>query len=561
VLILVGVTAASTAVGSDYHNDFSLPGTESQRALDTLRAHASTRAGDTVQVVVHDPDGLRDTKVRQRLESMLDEVRGLPHVADVRSPYVDGSLVSRDGTIGYAPVTLDGRAEDVPTADVRRIIDTAKEAQGGGLRVEVGGDAARSAEEAGGGPAEGVGLLGALVVLVLLFGSLVAASLPIVMAVFAVGSTVGLIALASHLADVADFTPPVMVLVGLGVGIDYALLIFSRYRSELVAGAEPERAARTALDTARTVFFASCTVVIAMLGLVALGLGSFRGLALSVTLTVLTTMVASLTLLPALLAVFGRRIQRAVARRAGRARRADGERWRRWAAGVQRRPWLALLVPVAALLALSAPALGLRLGFSDAGTDPTSKTSRQAYDLLARGFGPGFNGPLLVVVQGDGRQPVDQRDVGAVRDALAAAPGVAAAVPLPPERDGNVATVIAFPESAPQDRATADLVDRLRTDVLPPLERRTGTTLLVGGSTAAVVDFADTVSDRLPLFVAIVVGLSALLLMVVFRSLLVPLKAALLNLLSIGAALGVMTFVFQNGALGAEAGRSRRSSR
>jgi putative drug exporter of the RND superfamily len=539
VAVLVGVTAAASAVGSDYHNDFSLPGTESQRATDTLQQRAPDQAGDTIQIVAQDRDGLPE----RRVDAMLADVRELPHVAKVSEP-----TVSRDGTIGYATVAFDGQDDNVPTADVKRIIDTAQASGGHGLRVELGGDAVREAQESEGGGAEGAGMLAALVILVFLFGSLLAASLPLVTAIFAVGSTIGLIVLASHVADFADFTPPLMMLVGLGVGIDYALLIFSRYRGELLDGAAPEKAVRTALDTAgRSVFFAGCTVIFALLGLYALGVASLQGVALAVALTVLTTMTASLTLLPALLHVLGGRIERSVRRRAARAKRPDGERgvrtdavklnpddWRRWSAFVQRRPWPAIAVAVALLLALAAPALDMRLGFADAGSDAPSTTSRQAYDLLAEGFGPGFSGPLVVVSEGG--------DGAALQQTLDRTPGIAGTTP--PSGAGHVQTVIAFPDSKPQDEATGDLVTRLRENVLPRLEQRTGATYLVGGSTAAALDFADTVTGRLPLFLAVVVGLSALLLMAVFRSLLIPLKAALLNLLSVGAALGVITLAF-----------------
>ncbi|MFC0506570.1 MMPL family transporter [Micromonospora costi] len=541
VVVLVAVTAVAQGVGARYHNDFSLPGTESQRALDELRRQAPVQAGATVQVVMRDRAGLVAPGTRARVEPMLARLGALPHVVDVRSPYTSPDAVSPDGTIGYATVTLDAQSTEVPVADVRRIIDTAREAAGGGLQVELGGDPVRGAQEAGGGASEGVGLLAALVILVFLFGSLLAAALPIIIAIFAVGAAIGLVALASRIATVADFTVPLMILVGLGVGIDYALLVFSRYRSELIAGTARDEAVRRALDTAgRTVFFAGCTVIVALLGLVVLGLGSLQGVAVAVALTVLVTLLAALTLLPALLAVFGRRIERSVLRRRGRGR-TEGARWRRWSAAVQRRPVLAAVLPTVALLALSAPLLGMRLGFADAGNDPAGSTSRKAYDLLSEGFGPGFNGPLVVVVDG-GPQAVD-----VARQTLAGTPGVAAAVAA--DR-----TVVVFPTSSPQDERTTALVHRLRDTVLPPVAQRTGAAFLVGGGTAAVVDFADAVGARLPAFVAVVVGVSALLLLLVFRSLLIPLKAAVLNLLSVGAALGVVTLVFQHGLLGAQPG-------
>src|SRR5215470_1715832 len=549
VIALAAITTGARASGSDYHNDYSLPGTQSQQALDALEKHAPGQAGAAVQIVLADPGGIRAPETRQRVTAMLGQVAHLRHVAGVRSPYTGSAAISRGGTIAYATVMLDRQAEQVPRADVRAIINTAQDAAGGGLRVELGGDAVRGAELASGGTAEGAGLLAALVALVLLFGSLLAASIPIVIAVFAVGSAVGLVVLASHAVTVADYTVPLMILVGLGVGIDYALLLFSRYRGELLRGADRQQAARTALDTAgRTVLFAGCTVIIALLGLVALGLGSLQGVAVGVAVTVLVTMLGALTLLPALLAIMGRRIEQAVLRRAGRRRRADGARWAQWSGLVQRRPWPMLLAASAVLLALAAPVVGMRLGFADAGNDARSTTSRQAYDLLAKGFGPGFSSPLIVVA--DGGLPT----AGAMHRALTSTPGVAAVIPPSMSPDGKITTMIAFPAAKPQDPATRDLVTRLRTTVLPPLAHQTGARIMVGGTTAATVDFADAVARRLPLFIAVMIGLSALLLLLVFRSLLIPVKAALLNVLSVGAALGVITLIYQHGVLGGALG-------
>jgi RND superfamily putative drug exporter len=547
--VLAGVTVAAQSAGTAYHNDFSLPGAQSQQALEALRAHSPVQAGDTIQIVVAADAGLRTPGTQQAVKTLISRVRTKPHVADVRSPYEEAGAISADGRVGYATVTLDGQAQDVPADAVREIIDTAQQSRSDALQVELGGDAVRGAQESEGGAAEGVGLLAALLVLVLLFGSLLAASLPIVIAVFAVATSMGVIGLASHLATVADFTPALMILVGLGVGIDYALLVFSRFRGELLRGADRPSAVATALDTAgRTVFFAACTVIIALLGLVVLGLGSLQGVAVAVAVTVLVTMLAVLTLLPALLAIMGGRIERGVLRRASRAKRPDGERWRRWTSFVQSRPWSAALLGTVLLLALAVPALGMRLGFADAGNDAPASTSRKAYDLLAKGFGAGFNGPLAVIVEGDAAAAAQ------VRQAVASALGVAAASPVIPAQDGHASIVLAFPAGKPQDRGTQDLVAELRADVLPPVAQATGATVLVGGSTAATVDFADAVADRLPLFVAVVVGLSALLLMLVFRSLLIPVKAAVLNLLGVGASLGAITLVFQHGLFGVPPG-------
>ncbi|MFF0445442.1 MMPL family transporter [Streptomyces sp. NPDC004609] len=558
LVVMAGVWATASATGSDYREDFSLPGTESQAAADLLAEHGAAYTGDTLQVVLRAEDGLRTPDVEQRVEKMLVEVAEQPRVTQVRSLYDDAAAIAPDGTIGYATVMLDVPSAEMTTADSELIHEVTQRADGDGLQVELGGDAARLLAAGAGGTAEGAGLLAALVILVLMFGTVIAAGLPVITAVFAVGTTVGVMVVATHLVAIADYTPFVMMLVGLGVGIDYALLIFARYRTELVDGRTPERATVAALDAAgRSVFFAGCTVILALLGLVALGLGSLQGMALSVALTVLVTMAASLTLLPALLGVFGKRFARQftarAARRAAKGRAPEGTRWRALATMVQRRPLVALLLAAATLGALALPAFSMRLGFADAGSDAPDTTSRQAYDLLADGFGPGFSGPLLVVV--DDTEGKDA--AGAARAAgrvLSGVPGIDAVSPPVPTENPGVATMVAFPDSSPQDEATSDLVTELRDDVLPGVSERTGADYLVGGSTAAAEDYSAKVADRMPLFVTIVVGLSVVLLMTVFRSVLIPLKAALLNLLSIGAALGAITLVFQHGWFGVEPG-------
>ncbi|WP_267242569.1 MMPL family transporter [Streptomyces sp. PR69] len=556
VVVLVGVWAAASALGEKYRDDYTLPDTESQRAVELLKEHSPASAGGSVEIVLHSEAGLRDPGTVTAVEAMLDKVSGLPHVSQVRSLYDDGAAISRDGTIGFATVSLDVPDEEMEIADTQRILDTARTAQTDGLAVELGGEPARELDVPAGGAAEGAGIIAALVILVFMFGTVIAAGLPVITAVFAVGSTMGVIVLASHLFTIASFTPYVMMLVGLGVGIDYALLIFARYRAELVRGVAPDRAAERALDVAgRTVFFAGCTVIIALLGLVALGLGMLRGTAIAVSLTVLITMLASLTLLPALLGIFGKRFARQFAARAekkaARGKSADGAGWRRWGALVQRRPIAALTVAVLALGALSAPVLGMRLGLADAGNEPTTATSRTAYDLLAEGFGPGFNGPLIVVADaGDG----SQQAAAALAERLGSVSGIAGASDPIPTEDGQAAMVIAYPKSSPQDEQTTELLHDLRDEVLPQVANETGAEFAVGGATAAIVDYSDTVAARMALFVAIVVGLSVLLLMAVFRSVLIPLKAAVLNLLSIGAALGAVTLVFQHGWLGVDKG-------
>lgn len=543
VLVLVGITAGSMAAGDDYRNDFSLPGTESQELLDRYAEHAPEQEGDSVTVVAQADDGLAGHQ--DEIDELVSALEEQDHVELVQPPSAEGGTLTRDGTLGLVTVVLDGPSGEIPDQSARDILDTALDAETDDLRVEVTGDIIREvAESEAAGGAEGAGMLAALVILLFLFGSLLAATLPLITAVFAVGTTVGVIALASHVATIPDYTPPVLMLVGLGVGIDYALLVFARFRSELVHGATREQAADTALDTAgRAVLFAGATVVIALLGLLTLGLASLEGLALAVTLTVLMTMLASLTLLPCLVTLFGRRLERSVRRHAERARakgREPGRRWRAWADAVARRPVLPLLAAVVVLGALSVPALSMHLGFADAGNDHPSTTTRQAYDLVADGFGPGANGPLVVATEGD------QAAAEAAYAVLSEHDGIASATPPRPTEDGELFTSLAFPTTSPQDEETADLVEQLRRDL--PDET------VVGGATAATVDFADAVAERFPLFVGVVVLLSAVLLLMVFGSVAIAVKAAVLNLLSIGAALGVITLVFDQGLAFAQPG-------
>ncbi|HYF72395.1 MAG TPA: MMPL family transporter, partial [Nocardioides sp.] len=537
---LVAITAGSTVAGSDFENDFTLPGTESQQLLDAYAEHAPDQEGDSVMVVVQAAGGLDAQE--QELARLWEDLGALDHVAAVQPPAARAGTVADDGTLGIATVVLDDQAGLVPADDRVAIIDTALDHETDDLRVELSGDAVREVEESeAGGGAEGAGMLAALVILLFLFGSLLAAALPLVTAIFAVGTTLGVVTLASHVATVPDYTAPILVLVGLGVGIDYALIVFARYRTELLGGASRADATRTALDTAgRSVLFAGTTVVIALLGLYTLDLGALEGIALAVTLTVLMTMLASLTLLPSLLTILGGRIERSIRKRAARRHRPPGRRWRQWAGVVQRSPLLALAGALAVLGALCVPALSMQLGFADAGNDHPSTTSRQAYDLVAEGFGPGANGPLVVVTQGD------RATAEAAYDVLGRTDGVASATEPQASPDGAIHTSLAFPTTSPQDEETTELVERLRGSL--PAET------VVGGPTAAAVDFSDAVAERFPVFVGVVVGLSALLLLVVFGSVAIAVKAAVLNLLSIGASLGVMVLVFQDGRFGAQPG-------
>jgi RND superfamily putative drug exporter len=420
------------------------------------------------------------------------------------------------------------------------------------LEVELGGQAIEQTQFAAPSKTTGIGVLAAIIVLLISFGSFLAMGLPIVTALFGLGTGIGLIGLGTHVLGMPNFALELAGMIGLGVGIDYALFILSRFREIYREnGGEVQEAVALAMDTAgRAVLFAGATVVIALLGMFALGVSFLYGLAIAASLAVLLVLSASLTLLPALLTFFGRRVGEPgrLARLFSRRRPAERSRlgfWMRWIGVIQRRPAVAATVAAVVMLTLAAPALWLRLGSSDAGNDSTSFTTRHAYDLLARGFGPGFNGPLSLVV----KLPRTHKTT-ALRELTAAVAHTADIAAVAPPRlspGGDAAVIRAYPDSSPQSATTTALVKRLRDTVLPPIEARTGATVYVGGVTATFIDFSSVLSSKLWLFIGVVVALSALLLLVVFRSLLIPLQAAVMNLLSIGAALGVSVAVFQFG--------------
>ncbi len=544
----------SGAVGTRHASDFSLPGTDSQRATDLLQRDFPAQAGDVDQIVLYTPHGkVSEAAVRARTQPMFARVAKLPHVTGVQSPYASGgsTAISRDGRIAFATVTFDKRANDLSKSTVQRVIKTAQSVGGRGLQVELGGQGIEQAQQPSFGFASAVGLMAAIVVLLVTFGSFVAMGLPIVTAIFGLGTGVGLIALGSHFIDMPDFSTELALMIGLGVGIDYALFIVTRFRENLHAGASVDDATVAAMDTAgRAVLFAGATVIIALLGMFALGVNFLYGVAVSSALAVLLTLIASLTVLPALISRFGERLGR---RRRERRRPATGQGrsargWGRWAGWVSRHPWTGLVAGLGIMLVLCVPALSMRSGSSDAGNDPAGKTTRKAYDLLARGFGPGFNGPLVVAAELP--RTGDAAAVSQISSALSSTPDVASVAPPRVSPSGRTVVLTAFPHSAPEAQATTNLVHKLRDQRIPPLERGTGANVFVGGPTAAQIDVSHVLASKLPLFIGVVVALSALLLMLVFRSLVIPVQAALMNLLSIGAALGVVVAVFQWGWLG-----------
>ncbi|MER5197164.1 MMPL family transporter [Streptomyces sp. NPDC002755] len=553
LLALGGTATAALAVGSAYSDDYEVPGTESDRATRLLTEGFPDLAGDSDTVVWHTASGsVRAADVEQTVNRALEEIADLPGVASVAGPYDDrgATRISKDGHTAYATVTFEDRAEDVDEGEARAVVDAAEAAETDGLQVELGGAAIGLTESSGGHLAEIVGVVVAAVVLFLAFGSLAASALPIATALVGVGTAYAGIVLLGHAMTVADFAPMLGLLVGLGVGIDYALFIVTRHRRGLKRGLTvPEAAAHAVATTGRAVVFAGATVCIALLGMLTLRLGFLNGVAIAASLTVVLTVAASVTLLPALLSFIG---MRALSRRERRRLAEHGPRPElptglaaRWSAFVERHPKLLGTFALVVIAVLALPTFSLRLGTSDQGNGPESATTRQAYDLLAEGFGAGVNGPLTLVTRVEGAQ--DRLALDNLDTALRGTEGVASVTPVTFDSGGRTAYLTVVPESAPQSQRTSELVDRLRTEVLPRAETGTSLDVHVGGVTAGYDDFADVIVGKLPLFVGVVIGLGCLLLLLAFRSVGIPLKAAVMNVAAVAAAFGVVVAVFQRG--------------
>jgi putative drug exporter of the RND superfamily len=550
VVSLVALSFIHGVAGSDYKDQFKLHGTDSFDAVHLLQKSAPKASGDQEQIVVAVKDGrVDDPAVKAKVSTMLGQVAKMPHVVSVGSPFdpANQAQIAKSGKIAFATVSLDDDVIKMPIDATKDIISKAQSAAGNGLQVELGGQAIEQARQQGPGGTF-LGFIAAFIVLFVVFGSFLAAILPLLTAAFAQGVGIAVIGLLSHVITMASFSSDLSLLIGLGVGVDYALFIVTRFRQEIMRGATPEDAAVSAIDTSgRAVLFAGITVCIALLGMFALGVSFLYGVATASAIVVAFTVVTALTLLPAFLGFFGQRLltkKQRTALRAGELAASDeSPAWARWTDILQKRPVVLAAIAALVMLVLASPALSMRLGNSDAGNDPSDSTTRKAYDLLAEGFGPGFNGPLQLVAQvnGSGGQAAFQR----VTDAVGKAPGVLA-VTKPAMVGKDVVLSRVYTEHSPQAKETEDLVHHLRDDVVPPAEQNQ-VKVLIGGNTAIGIDFSKVLSDKLPLFIGVVVLLSFLLLMAVFRSLVIPLMAALMNLLSVVASFGVVTAVFEKG--------------
>jgi RND superfamily putative drug exporter len=561
LLALVVATLAARAAGSAYSNSFSLPNQPSTKAVSLLQSASPTVAGDTEEVVFQTSGGRLVTSpgVEARVQATLGQIARVPHVTRIASPYgaAGPGQLSAGKTIAFATVTFDQQAQTVPTAVAKQLVAAAQSGDQPGLSFAVAGQVAENANPPGLGGA-GFGIILAAVVLFIVFGSLFGMALPLISALASLGTATGIIELVSHVLQMPDFSAELTLLIGLGVGVDYALFIVTRHRQGLRSDQGVESSIVTAVNTSgRAVLFAGITVCIALLGMFALGVSLLNGLAVAAAIGVACTMLAALTLLPALLGFIGPRLlsrrQRALLPAAGGV---PGDApaagfWFRWASFVQRRPVVPALAALAIVGVLATPFFSMRLGSSDQGNDAVGTTTRTAYDMLARGFGPGFNGPLQLVT--DVRPATEPLVIGRLVHGVAMQPGVArVATPqvLPTRNGDDVVLVNVYPTTSPQAAATTALIGHLRDSTVPEATAGTGAQVYIGGSTAIFADFDHVIAQKLPLFIGIVVLLSFILLSVVFRSLLVPLTGAVMNVLSIGAAFGILTAVFQKGWLG-----------
>jgi RND superfamily putative drug exporter len=548
IMVVLGVT--SFRFGGDFSDTFRIPGSESQQAFDLLEDRFAQEAGSDARVIWTVESGtVFDDDVQGPMTALLAEAASLDGVVFVANPYAVPGLVSADQRSAFATVRFQGQPRDIPDRSTEALLGLADEARRSGLAVEVGGRVVTEFESEGPGESEVIGVIAAAVVLLVAFGSIIAIGLPLLTALVGLAVGIFLIRFVAIGMDISSFAPSFAAMLGIGVGIDYALFVVTRFREGLAAGWTVERSVVTAVTTAgRSVAFAGAAVVAALLALFAIGIPFVANLGLSAAIVVAVAVVVALTLLPALLAVIGTRIDKwsVPFLRTSVAGNPTGS-WYRFSMFVQRHALVFLIGGTAVLLLLAAPLLDAELGTSDEGNNPERFASRRAYDLLADAFGAGFNGPFLIVVEDD--EPLSEEGLLRLRKAVSVTQNVANVAPPSLNSAGDTAVLTVIPGTAPQDAETRALVERLRNETVPSVLRRMDgqPQVLVAGLTAAFVDVTSRIEDRLPPFFAIVIGFSIVLLLAAFRSIVVPIKAAVMNLLAIASSIGFTVMVFQWG--------------
>ncbi len=541
VLVALGIAAGQSSPAVD---DFSAPGTDTQRAIDLLKAHTPALAGVDSTIVYSVKDGkISDAGPKAAVEASLAKIKTLKGVADVADPFAKGGTLSKDGKLAAVDVHYTTDPADIDKPDGEALIDAANLAQKDGVEVAARGQVIDAGSQQDAPVGELIGILVAIILLTVLFRSLAAMAATLFGALF--GVFVGqilLVALAAPLG-LPKFASVIAVMLGLGAGIDYSLLIIGRYREQVAAGdSRRDASAKSAATSGSSVVAAGLVVMLAIAGLLVIGIPFIGKLGLAAAIAVGAVVVSALTVLPIMIGAFGRWLAPKNPKSV-----QPSPFFGRWAERVTAKPWISITIGVLILLVFAAPVTSLRLGQPDDGNQPKSKTQRVAYDRLSQAFGAGSNGPFLLAIDIPKGAAANEEQLAKVQKAVAATPGMAAVAPAVTSKDGEMATIFAIPKTAPQDARTSDLLKQLREDVIPKAVAGTPLKVYIGGNTAGFEDFSDKVAGRLPVFIAVVIGLSVLLLIAAFRSLLIPLVSAVFNLLSIGAAYGVIVAVFQKG--------------
>ncbi len=560
ITLFVGLSAAASAAGSSYSDSFSLPGTDSTHAYALLAKGFPAHSGDSAQIVFHTTGtSFDDPKVMSSINELIAKVRTVPMVSSVLSPYCDNvanvclgqrQISPVDHHIAFATVTFRVRSFSLPLDQIKAVESLGSTYRSAHLDVQFGGHAFEMLARPQGNPGEIFGIIAAALVLLLAFGSFFAMLLPLGVAMFSLTIASAATVLLSHTMNIAQFAPTLGSLIGLGVGIDYALFIVTRSRQGLKQGMSVDDAIMTAINTSgRAVLFAGSTVCVALLGMLVLRLSFLNGVAVGASITVAITMLASITLLPALLAfqkqhVLSRRERRRLSESGPQGRTVEGG-WVRWSRYVARHPRSFSAGALVVMGSLTVPFFSLHLGNADAGSNPVGSTTRMAYDYLSTGFGPGTNGPLQIVAQAQSAS--DVATIDKLNRALRHVPHVVAVTPVEFNRTHSLGIINVIQDASPQSQVTSDLITKLRTSVIPSIVKGTGVKVYVGGATAVFDDFANVLQGKIPLFVGVIVLLGCLLLMIAFRSILVPLVAAAMNLLAAASSFGVVVAVFQWG--------------
>jgi len=545
---IVAVGGAAKSAGSAFSSSFQLPDTESSRVQEILSKEFPAQGGDSSQIVIEAQGKLTSVENQAIVEKLMADVATSPIVKSVDSPFDPRmAALNSDQSIGFATIHFNGSAQDLPKEEIKKVVEIAQSYENGGLEINLSGAVIKLANAVEPSSSEMIAILAAFLVLLYTFGSLVATLVPIVVAVFALAVGSALVAIVSNSVQIADFAPILASLVGLGVGIDYALFIVTRFRRAIHEGKSVHESIRIAMTTSgRSVLFAGIIVCISMLGLFTVGLSFLSGVGVASSISVIISMIASLTLLPALLSIIGKNIDRLrIPFKKLHTEEEGGKGWKKWADRIQAHPVRWAVSSTLILLFICVPVTQIRLGASDSGNDPVGTTTRQAYDTLAKGFGPGFNGPITMLADVSNQKSADA--TSQVVDIIKSQPDVAAVLPAIPTQDGKYQLITVYPKSSPQSEETSDFISELREDVIPQIQRETGVSIQVGGLVAIFKDFGDVLTSKLLKFILSVVILSMLLLMILFRSILIPIKAAAMNLLSICAAFGVVVAGFQWG--------------